>query len=323
MPQNPVILFPHDFFRVLAPRQRGDLPPVERPAEPYRLHPVRQRVTSIAGDALQNGLLKRSIARGDQRYAAQLRLYPREAERLDEDRRHQHAARPLNDIDPLISEDRPLEDQIGGAVLRPLRRIAWAVHMNRQLRHPPRDLNKLVHAFSRRDAAEKNRVIVRLLAKSPFFHVERRRDHPLVMIPVLLSRLAIMPVHPRAAFVDTEWQARRSRVADGQFNMTAVRKEVVYFHVRAPDVAHDVTGPGARPDFLYQIALEFLLEFLVVDIGVERFLSRLTFAQGSQPVFRQNDNVFARLTGRAFIAVFNDSASRTAGSPPETSIPWR
>ena len=117
------------------------------------------------------------------------------------------------------------------------------------------------------------------------------------MIAVLLSRLAIMPVHPCAAFVDTEWQAGRSRVADRQFNMVAVPKEIVDFHVRAPDVAHDVTRLGARPDFLQQNSLEFLLEIRVVDISVERFLTRLR-------LLKARSRSFVRMTtcSRALLA---------------------
>jgi hypothetical protein len=71
-------------------------------------------------------------------------------------------------------------------------------------------------------------------------------------------------------------------------------------------VAHYVTRLGARADFHSQNALEFLLELSVMNVNVERFLTRSTLAQGSQPVSRQNDNMFVRLTGRAFIAVFGD-----------------
>src|SRR6516164_2715382 len=131
-----------------------------------------------------------------------------------------------------------------------MRLIAWAVYTNWQLRHPPRDLNKCVDTFSRRNTTEKESVVVWLLVKRPSLRVQRRGNHPLVIIAVLLSCLAVMPMHPCTAFVYAEGQARPRRVAHTQFNVMAFRKEIVYFHVRARDVAHDVAGPGTRPNFV-------------------------------------------------------------------------
>src|SRR5580693_8793737 len=117
-------------------------------------------MTAIAGNPVHDRLLESSIARRDKRHATQLRLYPGETKGLDIVGRHEHAARPPNYIGSLIPEDRPLKHQVGGSILCPMRRVAWAIHLDRQMRHPPRDFNKRVDTFVVRDATEKDRVVV-------------------------------------------------------------------------------------------------------------------------------------------------------------------
>src|SRR5579871_2342375 len=88
--------------------------------------------------------------------------------------------------------------------------------------------------------------------------------------------------------------------------MAAAWKEIVHLPIRAPDVAHDVARLGARSDLLHQNALEFLPELRVVDICVKRRLTGWTPAQRAQPLLRQDDDMLARLAGRAFVAVLDD-----------------
>src|SRR5580693_8268872 len=85
-----------------------------------------------------------------------------------------------------------------------------------------------------------------------------------------------------------------------------VAKQIVYFHVWAPDMANDVAGLGTRPYFLHENSLEFPGKIRVVCVNVERVLARLALAQSLQPILCQNYNVFARATDRAFVAVFNN-----------------
>ena len=80
------------------------------------------------------------------------------------------------------------------------------------------------------------------------------------MIAVFLSRLAIMPMHPCAAFENSERQSRRRGIADGEFHMMTMRKQIIHPHVGAPDVANDIARLGASRDFLHENALVFVLE---------------------------------------------------------------
>src|SRR5580704_11749550 len=85
-----------------------------------------------------------------------------------------------------------------------------------------------------------------------------------------------------------------------------VAKQIVNFHVWAPDMANDVAGLGTRADFLYQNSLEFPGKIRVVCVNFERVLARLALAQSLKPILCQNHNVLARAADRAFVAVLNN-----------------